>query len=213
MLTPVGVSTSACTHVSFGVLGPKLPRDHEDEIQERLAVAAATASPETLLGDTVTQLTQPGSSLTSPAPSKVRSRRHSADAKQTRSPTAWTTTIRSSPEFRERMSDLGLASTEHENNDSQRPAASTTTVELQSHIADLRTTVVALEDENAKLKDELEEVRRQGKDDLALAVRKPSALAMLQCTNCCARVDGVHTIEFHHHDPHTSPQAAHSTNS
>ena len=85
-------------------------------------LAAATASPKTLLGDTVTQLTQPLSA------SKSRA--------------------------------VGAAET------------------------GLRATVSGLEDENAALKAELAAVRRQGKEDLALAVKHAQSLA-----DHCARLE------------------------
>ena len=94
-------------------------------------MAAATASPKTLLGDTVTQLTQPVSA------SKSRA--------------------------------VG-------------PSEAVTT--LQATVAGLHATVLGLEDEKAALKTELAEVRRQGKADLALAVKHAQSLA-----DHCARLE------------------------
>eukprot|EP01043_Picozoa_sp_COSAG02_P075050 COSAG02_NODE_15296_length_1183_cov_3.702808_2_plen_117_part_00 len=81
------------------------------------------------------------------------------------------------------MDDLVLARSEYvhpyhqlQQQDNQRvladaPAGVSTTAELRKTVVDLRATVVDLEDESAALKNKLEEVRRQGKEDLALAVR------------------------------------------
>lgn len=136
----------------------KLPRDHEDEVHERMVQAAATASPKTLLGDTVNQLTRHSQQAPSLQSLITPERADFSAAKRTRSPHAphWAGTIRSSPEFANRMSELGLADTEGGQD---------------QIVAELRTTVAGLEDENAALKDELEDVRRQDKEDLALAVR------------------------------------------
>lgn len=158
-------------------------------------LAAATASPKTLLGQTAAQLTQPVSvsagknvrSSVSPQQGNV------SDANPPNgSPRAWATTIRSSPEFAKRMNDLVVAHTDHhlQQQDNQRvlagaPAELSTTVELRTTVADLRATMMGLEDESAALKDELEEVRRQGKEDLALAVRA------LLTTNCWFVLDCV----------------------
>eukprot|EP01043_Picozoa_sp_COSAG02_P017730 COSAG02_NODE_811_length_16911_cov_343.583095_1_plen_426_part_00 len=167
----------------------RVPRDHEDEVQERLVLAAATASPKTLLGDTAAQLTQSisvtaGADVrSSVSPQRVDLFDVNPPTRSTKTPGALATTIRSSPEFAKRMKDLGLAYSEHEQpyrqlqqQDDQCVIADastevSTTAKLHTMVAHLHTTVLGLEDENAALKDELEDVRRQDKEDLALAVR------------------------------------------
>lgn len=97
------------------------------------------------------------------------------------------------------MKDLGLAHSKYaqphyqlQQQDDQRVIADAsteefTTAQLHTTVADLRTTVMGLEDENAALKDELEDVRRQGKEDLALAVRalfSTDCLFVFDCRPC-----------------------------
>ena len=152
-------------------------------------MAAATASPKTLLGDTAVQLMQ---SVSVQAEPNVRSslspqRGDSCDVNAPAiSPRVWATTIRSSPEFARRMQDLGLAHTENEQpryqlqqQDDQRviadaSAEESTTAQLHTTVADLRTTVMGLEDEQLPKEEEERRMRV-----LAQTVRTQAATVLI----------------------------------